>query len=299
MVYQTGYIASKLRQCGIIKVIFGIIIGSTVLILFLISFLPGFGVESIMHIDYDSKPFQSPIQHPLMGTDKVGRDVFKMIAAGSRSFFIPSLIAALVNVTLGSLAGSVSGYYSERWFNDKLITPITTTLESMPRWVLIVVVCAVSNANIYWAMLFLGLTNFPKTATLVKGRILQLKKEQFVEAAKELGLGDHIIIWRHLLTKNCRHILFGQGMHAMADAILVETTIRYLFYNVGPKISWGRMAIDGATFFFTKPPFVDAHPYWLWFFPTMMIVLTIAGFYILGDVLTKWYEAKDKCLVAL
>jgi ABC-type dipeptide/oligopeptide/nickel transport system permease subunit len=52
------------------------------------------------------------------------------------------------------------------------------------------------------------------------------------------------------------------------------------------------MVVDGVDFFFTNAPFTDVHPYWLWLSPTVMIVLTIAGFYILGDALTKWYEAK-------
>jgi peptide/nickel transport system permease protein len=288
-----SYLTGKFRQFGVVRIGFGFIAGIAVFAMFLATVLiPGYDARSARRIDYEAETFQSPAQHPPLGTDSLGRDVFKLLVAGSRSFFIPGLIAAGVALFLGASYGATSGYYEGRWVS--FITPVATAFESMPRWVLIVVVCAISKANIYWVMLILGLTNFPKVATLVKGRVLQLKEEQFVEAAKELGLRDSTIIWRHLLRKNCKHILFGQAMHGMADAILVETTIRYLFYNVGADVSWGRMVVDGVDFFFAKAPFTDVHPYWLWLSPTVMIILTIAGFYILGDALTRWYEAKGE-----
>ncbi len=280
----------KIRQCGVVSVCLGAIIGITVLCAFLTTLIHSeYNEEKVTTMSYDSEPFQPPGRN-LLGTDGMGRDVFKLLVVGSRSFFVPSLVAAGIALVLGALSGTFSGYYDGKGVINRLVFPVATALESIPRWVVIVVVCSISKSSIYGVMLALGLMNFPKVANLIRGRILQLKEEQFVEAAKELGLSDFTIMWRHLLRKNCKYILFGQGMHGMADAILVEATVRYLFYSIGAKVSWGQMAVDGAEFFFINAPFEDVHPYWVWLFPAAMIVLTIAGFYILGDVLTKWYE---------
>jgi peptide/nickel transport system permease protein len=285
-----GVVLDKIKRCGIIRTIYGVL-ALLIILLMVIStcVIPGYDVKSATKVDYNSTAFQSPLGNHFLGTDKYGRDIFKQIVVGSRAFFVPSLIASGIALVFGTIAGSISGYYGGR---SNIILSIATTFESMPRWILIFVVCAVSNANIYFIMITLGLTNFPKVANLINSRILQLKKEQFIEAAKELGLSDPRIVIKHLLQKNCKHILIGQGVHGIADAILVEITISFFFFSVGSEISWGKMLVKGQDFFF-KLAENGSHPYWLWLFPALIITITISGFYVLGDVLTGYFETGE------
>jgi len=190
---------------------------------------------------------------------------------------------------------------------DPVINYLLNLIDSLPQLALIFIICAVFSPNIYLIVAILGLMNATKVASLIRSKILSLKKEQFIEAARELSVSPLKIVLRHLLWYNCRPIFLSGAAHTFADVILFETTLRYIWNVVGAKNSWGELLVASKNLIFTKrpPPMMETdimpiigdeikyiHLWWVWFFPALAIVLTILGSHLLGDALIARLEER-------
>jgi len=263
---------------------------------------------------------QSPsIKHPF-GTDEQGRGVMALVIGGSVAYLLPGLLSVVIALSLGALLGSLGGYFSgqngQDAFHsngvskiskisssflsaiDPIINYLLNLIDSLPQLALIFIICAVFNPNIYLIVAILGLMNATKVAALIRGKILALKKEQFIEAAKELSVSPLKIVSRHLLWYNCRPIFLSGAAHTFADVILFETTLRYIWNVVGAKNSWGELLVASKNLIFTERPILieyeikDIHLWWVWVFPGLAIVLTILGCHLLGDALIARLEER-------
>ncbi len=219
--------------------------------------------------------------HPL-GTDSAGRDLFSYIILGAHSAFLPGLYAVFLSLGLGCLFGVLWGYYGG--WRSSLVQAIIKIVHSIPRLFLLLVVGAASNFGIYSIMTALGIVSFPKISELIRGRILSLEKQEFITAAREVGMGDLAILVKHILWYNCRHILFIQASFGMADAVLTETTLSYLGF--GAQASWGQMVATGDDYLFNGELWASA-------VPAIAVVMTITGFCLIGDGLSRIFKLKS------
>jgi peptide/nickel transport system permease protein len=214
----------------------------------------------------------------------MGRDILSRLLIGIQAYFLPGLLAIGIALCLGTLLGVLAGYWGRFWKTGVVF--IGNLLDSFPRLVLMLLVVAAFKPDIFTIMIVVGITNIPATAHLVKSKIEFLRSKNFIEAATALGLGNTVIIFRHILWHHCRSILIIQATLGMAEAILIETSLSYLGFGVQePTPSWGNMVQAGANYFMQGQ-------FWPSTAPALAILFTILGFHLLGDGLNNLLERK-------
>ena len=211
----------------------------------------------------------------LFGTDKDGRDMLALLLEGARTALLPGLLAALVALGLGVPAGLFSGYFGGIW--SSIIDFFSGVVLSFPRLVLILVVICAAKPDVYYVMGLLGITLIPRVSGLIATRVRSLSKGGFILAAREAGLKNKDILFRHILWYQSRPVIYIQFSLIMAESILIETTLSYLqFGTKPPAVSWGNIIEGSQMTFFSES-------YWITAFPAAAIILAILGFFYLGD----------------
>ena len=220
---------------------------------------------------------QLPDANHWLGTDFVGRDLLARIMVGTQAFFLPGLLSVGVSLVFGGLLGVLAGYWPSRFG-----TPVglfLQLLEAIPKLVLVLLVIALFQPDIYLILLVVGIANVPATAELLRARIAVLRQKSYIEAALALGLHPAVVILKHVLWLHGRGLLLVQATLGMAEAILIETALSYLGFGVQePTPSWGNMVALGKDYFFRGE-------FWISTAPALAILITILGLHVLGDAL--------------
>lgn len=222
----------------------------------------------------------------LLGTDERGRDIAGLLIEGSRWTLVPGFIAAFTSIFLGVLLGAVSGYYPGKISNS--IDFSVQVLESMPGLLLFFLTAVIFRFNIYWVMLAVGLSFAPVNVKLIRAMVRKFVRNQFVEASKELGFREQIVLWRDIIWVNGKASIAAQASYCFAFAILAEVTLSYLQIGVQASdgVSWGTLLYQGRGYF------LDGY-YWILVFPGLAIIVSILGFYLLGDGLGKVLDYRE------
>jgi peptide/nickel transport system permease protein len=198
-----------------------------------------------------------------------------LLVAGARNCFLPGLVTCAFALGLGVPLGLLAGYYGGRV--RMIVGTFNSTILSLPRLVLILVVICALEPNVYYTMGVLGATLIPRVSELIATRVRILSNMGFILAAKEAALSDFKILYRHLFWYQNRAVFIIQFSLIMAESILVETTLSYLqFGTKPPEVSWGNIIEGSQMSFFSGL-------YWITFFPAAAIILAILGFFYLGD----------------
>lgn len=217
--------------------------------------------------------YQAPSLVHFLGTDKFGRDVFSRILYGARISLTIGFIAIVISVTLGTLVGAVAGYF--RGWVDTAIARLVDMLLSIPRFILLLVIIAIFEPNIFILVAALGLTGWEGSARIVRGQFLSLREQEFVQASRALGYSDWRIILRHILPNTLAPIIVIATL-GIGNVILAEAGLSFLGLGVQPPTaSWGSMVNDGRDAMITA--------WWISTFPGLAIVLTVVSFNLLGD----------------
>ena len=222
--------------------------------------------------------------HPL-GTDIRGRDILATLILGSRWSLLPGLVAVSLATLLGLLFGGLAGYHGGRL--ETGLDYVSSVFEAFPSLVLLFLAAVIFHFEIYPVMIMVGLIRFPRVAKAIKGKVLTLKAQQFIEAAQELGLSDSQILWKEIIWHNARALLITQISYGFAFTILVEATLSYMHLGIQiPYVSWGNMLYEGYKQ-------LSNQEYWLFFFPALAIIAAILGFYLLADGINRMYKIKE------
>ena len=217
--------------------------------------------------------YLAPSLEHLMGTDKFGRDIFSRVLYGARISLSIGFIAVAISITLGTLIGAFAGYFGG--IVDSILMRFTDMMLSFPRLVLLIVVIALFEPNIYLVVIVLGLTGWMGTARLVRGEVLSLREREFVQAARALGMGDWRIIFRHVIPNTIAPVIVSATL-GIGQTILTEASLSFLGLGVQPPTpSWGNMVSDG------RDALINA--WWIATFPGIAIVVTVVAFNLLGD----------------
>lgn len=220
---------------------------------------------------------QPPSQEHLLGTDDLGRDAFSRLLYAGRTSLPLALGVALVAVGLGSVLGGLAGFVGGRV--DSVISALVDTMLSIPALALAMVASAFIQLTTVRLALILGLVSWPVVARLVRGQVLSLREQDFVQAAQALGARRESVLFRHLLPNSLTPVIIA-GTLLVAQAVLVESALSFLGFGLPPPTStWGGM-LNEAQLYYTQAP-------WLAIFPGLVITLTVAAINFVGDGLRE------------
>ena len=210
--------------------------------------------------------------HPF-GSDDVGRDIlWRTVYGGRISLAIGALSIALA-MSIGVVLGSVAGYYG-RW-TDSLIMRLTDAMLSMPSLLLLIVLTRILGASVSTIILVIGLLNWMQVTRIVRANVLSLKEQDFVLAARALGVDDRAIIFRHVLPNTLAPVVVAATL-GVGYAIILEASASFLGLGVQPPTaSWGSMLYRAQGLMIQAP--------WVAIFPGLMILVTVMAINFLGD----------------
>jgi peptide/nickel transport system permease protein len=232
-------------------------------------------------IDYTAINQGPSLNHP-MGTDRLGRDELTRVLYGGRVSLMVGLGVGVFSTLIGAAVGILSGYYGR--VVDTSLMSFTDFMLTLPFIPLILVLGSIFNftpATITFALVILLWMNM---ARLVRGAVLSVRQQEYVQAAKAVGVSDIKIMLRHVLP-NVVGVMVVQATLTVALAIILESTISYLGLGIQPPTpSWGNMLTDARSTMTQQP--------WLTWFPGMMIVITALCVNFLGDGLRDALDPK-------
>ncbi len=237
-------------------------------------FAPQIATHDPSQLDRNER-LQAPSTDHFFGTDASGRDVFSRLVYGSRVSLRVAFVVLLIAVTIGAPLGAAAGYIGG-WV-DEILMRITDVFLAFPALILAMAVNAALGAGIEAAVLAVGVTWWPAYARLVRGQVLSVKTNPYVEAARCIGATRSRILLRHILP-NCTSPAIVQ---VTLDAGYVVLTVAGLsFIGLGaqpPSHEWGYMVSEGAGHILTQ---------WWWStFPGLAICVLVVGFNLVGDFL--------------
>jgi peptide/nickel transport system permease protein len=275
--------------------------GVLLIVLMIFSFGGAFlYTEKYANFNDTSQRLQPPsAEHPF-GTDSIGRDILaRTIYGGQISLFI-GFVAVLIETILGILVGALAGYYGG--LVDSILMRFTEALLIIPTIFLLLVMAKfyggdvpeihianrVFSGSVIVIVLIIGATSWMYLARIVRAEFLSLKEREFILAAHATGTSNFEIIFYHILPNTIAPIIVSSTL-SVANAILAEAYISFLGLGVQPPTaSWGNM-LDNSV------KYLDSAP-WLWFFPGMLILLTVLSINFLGDGLRDALDPRSRVI---
>jgi peptide/nickel transport system permease protein len=218
---------------------------------------------------------QDPNGTYLLGTDQFGRDILSRIIYGARVALSVGVISVSIALAIGGVLGLISGYYLG--IVDSLVQRVVDTMLAFPGLILIIAISSVLGPSMSTAMLAIGLVQSSGFARVIRGPVLVVMQEQYVEGARAIGAHPLSIMRRYLLP-NIAAPLIVQTTLAFSTAILAEAGLSFLGLGTQPPDpSWGTMLGDGRKYMELAPAVAV--------FPGLAISLAVLGFNLLGDAL--------------
>ncbi len=235
--------------------------------------------------------------HPF-GTDTIGRDIFARSIYGGQISLLIGVTAVTVEVGVGVMLGALAGYFGGRV--DNIIMRFTEAVLIIPSIFLLIAMAKFFgnkvpdmtilgrqfSGSVIVIVLILGLTSWPYLARIVRAEFLSLKENEFILAARATGASTRSIIFGHILPNSMAPIIVAATL-GVATAITAEAYISFLGLGVQPPTAtWGNM-LEGSYNYINSAP-------WLWFFPGMLILLTVLSINFVGDGLRDALDPRSR-----
>ncbi len=227
---------------------------------------------------------QAPSSEHWLGTDDFGRDILSRIIYGARISLTIGFFAVMGSVVVGSLLGIISGYYG-RWV-DTLISRLFDIMLAFPSILLAIAIVAVLGPSLRNALIAIAVINVPNFGRLIRSKVLSVKQEEYVMAARAIGMSDRRILIHHILPNSMAPIIV-QGTLAIATAIIEAAALGFLGLGAQPpQPEWGKMLADSKAYLIQAP--------WTMIFPGLAIMFTVLGFNLMGDGLRDALDPRMK-----
>ena len=228
------------------------------------------------------------LQHPsaehIMGTDQFGRDVFLRLIYGARYSLSVGFVSVLISLVIGASLGAIAGYYGG--IVDDIIMRLNDMLNAIPGILLGIIIVAALGANTVNLMLAIGISTVPSFARVARASVMTTRNQEYVQAARAIGLPEWRIIFLHVLP-NCLSQLIVQVTLKIGQSIVNVSSLSFLGLGVpAPAPEWGNMLSDGRAF-------IRGYSY-MTLYPGLAIMIVVLAFNLLGDGLRDALDPKLK-----
>ena len=227
----------------------------------------------------------------LCGTDDFGRDIFTRIVNGGRVTMTVGAVSVIISLFIGILMGGIAGYFGG-WV-DMLVMRISEIIGGLPFLPFALILSAIIGTSIsieqrmYLIMVVLGVLSWPPTCRLIRAQILSQREQEFVTAAKAMGVREVAIIFRHILP-NILSLILVTATLDFATCMLTESSLSYLGFGISPPTpTWGNM-LTGA-----NNSVVIQQYWWRWIFPAAVFGICTICINLVGDALRDAFDPKS------
>lgn len=218
------------------------------------------------------------------GTDQLGRDMFSRILDATKISLSVGVAAVAISLSIGVVLGSIAGYRGGK--TDTIIMRIMDMMLAIPSILLAIAFMAALGKGLDKAVIAIGLVSIPEYARIVRGSILSIKENDYVQAAKVIGNTDSRIILKHILP-NILSLIVVRATLGISGAVLDTAALGFLGLGVQPPFAeWGDMLGRARGFIFTAP--------YTLIFPGIAITITVLAFNLLGDGLRDAFDPKSR-----
>ncbi|MDL2228295.1 ABC transporter permease [Odoribacter sp. OttesenSCG-928-L07] len=246
--------------------------------------------DTLFYVSYDgdegfttSSNYKIQRKRYIFGTDKFGRDVFSRLILGTRVSLSIGIIAVILSLVIGVFLGAIAGYF--RGKTDKFIMWLINVVWSIPSVLLVIAISFALGRGFWQVFVAVGLSLWVDVARLVRGQVISIKEQEYVDGAKTLGFSSTRIITKHILPNIVSPLLVISASN-FASAILLEAGLSFLGIGVQPPMaSWGTMIKESYAYLILGDAYLSL-------LPGIAIVLMVLAFMLLGNGLRDALDVK-------
>jgi len=219
----------------------------------------------------------------LLGTDQEGRDLLSRLMIGIRVSLAVGFISVIIAFSIGIFLGATAGFYRGKW--DEFVMWLINVVWSLPTLLLVIAITLALGKGFWQVFIAVGLTMWVDVARIVRGQVMSIREENFIEAGNAMGFSNFRVIFKHILP-NIMGAIIVVAADNFASAILIEAGLSFLGIGAQPPIaSWGAMINTNRGYIITDSAYLA-------FLPGICIMLMVLAFFLLGNGLRDALDSK-------